>query len=73
LADHGANGVTHRKVDRQAGVPDGTTSFYFRTRLALLRGVAERPAALRRARNWPRWSCGPALSRGEAEPRHGTS
>lgn len=46
LADHGANGVTHRKVDRQAGVPDGTTSFYFRTRLALLRGVAERVAEL---------------------------
>ena len=46
MADHGANGVTHRKVDRQAGVPDGTTSFYFRTRLALLRGVAERVAEL---------------------------
>lgn len=46
MADHGANGVTHRKVDRQAGVPDGTTSFYFRTRLALLRGVAERLAEL---------------------------
>ena len=46
LADHGANGLTHRKVDRAAGVPDGTTSFYFRTRLALLRGVAERVAEL---------------------------
>ena len=46
LADHGANGLTHRKVDRQAGVSDGTTSFYFRTRLALLRGVAERVAEL---------------------------
>ena len=46
LADHGANGLTHRKVDRQAGVPDGTTSFYFRTRLALLRGVSERVAEL---------------------------
>jgi DNA-binding transcriptional regulator YbjK len=46
LANHGANGLTHRKVDRQAGLPDGTTSFYFRTRLALLRGVAERVAEL---------------------------
>jgi DNA-binding transcriptional regulator YbjK len=46
LADHGANGLTHRKVDRQAGVPDGTTSFYFRTRQALLRGVSERVAEL---------------------------
>lgn len=46
MADHGANGVTHRRVDRQAGVPAGTTSFYFRTRLALLRGVAQRVAEL---------------------------
>lgn len=38
--------MTHRKVDRAAGVPDGTTSFYFRTRSALLRGVAERVADL---------------------------
>ncbi|RDH79639.1 TetR family transcriptional regulator [Mycolicibacterium moriokaense] len=46
LADHGATGLTHRKVDREAGVPDGTTSFYFRTRQALLRGVADRVAEL---------------------------
>jgi AcrR family transcriptional regulator len=46
LADHGAKGLSHLKVDRKAGVPDGTTSFYFRTRSALLRAVAERVAEL---------------------------
>jgi len=44
LAADGAKGLSHLKVDRKAGVPDGTTSFYFRTRSALLRAVAERLA-----------------------------
>jgi DNA-binding transcriptional regulator YbjK len=46
LADDGAKGLSHLKVDRKAGVPNGTTSFYFRTRSALLRAVAERLADL---------------------------
>ena len=46
LADDGAKGLSHLKVDRKAAVPDGTTSFYFRTRSALLRAVAERLAEL---------------------------
>jgi DNA-binding transcriptional regulator YbjK len=46
LAREGAKGLSHLKVDRKAGVPDGTTSFYFRTRSALLRAVAERLAEL---------------------------
>ncbi len=46
LADEGAKGLSHLKVDRKAGVPDGTTSFYFRTRSALLRAAAERSAEL---------------------------
>lgn len=46
LAQDGAKGLSHLKVDRRAGVPDGTTSFYFRTRSALLRAVAERLAEL---------------------------
>jgi AcrR family transcriptional regulator len=33
-------------VDGRAGVPDGTTSFYFRTRSALLHAVAERMVEL---------------------------
>lgn len=46
LAHDGAKGLSHLKVDREAGVPDGTTSFYFRTRSALLRAAAERLAEL---------------------------
>ncbi|OBI80151.1 TetR/AcrR family transcriptional regulator [Mycobacterium sp. 1245805.9] len=46
LAQDGAKGLSHLKVDREAGVPDGTTSFYFRTRSALLRAAAERLAEL---------------------------
>jgi DNA-binding transcriptional regulator YbjK len=42
LADKGARGLTHRKVDHAAGVPDGTTSFHFRSRAALLDGVVDR-------------------------------
>ena len=41
LARDGARGLTHRAVDAQAGEPPGTTSRYFRTREALLRGVLE--------------------------------
>jgi DNA-binding transcriptional regulator YbjK len=46
LADDGAKGLSHLKVDARAGVPDGTTSFYFRTRSALLRAIAERMVEL---------------------------
>ncbi|HXY67565.1 MAG TPA: TetR/AcrR family transcriptional regulator [Mycobacterium sp.] len=46
LADDGAKGLSHLKVDARAGAPDGTTSFYFRTRSALLRAVAERMVEL---------------------------
>jgi DNA-binding transcriptional regulator YbjK len=46
LADDGAKGLSHLKVDARAGVPDGTTSFYFRTRSALLHALAERMVEL---------------------------
>jgi DNA-binding transcriptional regulator YbjK len=42
LAEDGARGVTHLRVDRRAGVADGTTSFYYQTRSALLRGATDR-------------------------------
>ncbi|ANY21441.1 TetR/AcrR family transcriptional regulator [Gordonia terrae] len=42
LADTGARGLTHRAVDRAAGVPVGTTTNYFRSRSALLTGLVER-------------------------------
>jgi hypothetical protein len=34
--------VTHLRVDRQAGFADGTTSFYYQTRNALLRATIDR-------------------------------
>ena len=46
LAEHGSRGLTHGRVDRGAGVPDGTTSYYYRTRDALLRGVGKRVAEI---------------------------
>ncbi len=42
LGEHGARGLTHRAVDRQAGIPTGTTSNYFPTRSDLVLGAAER-------------------------------
>lgn len=42
LANEGARGLTHRAVDRVAGVPVGTTSNYFRNRSALITGMVER-------------------------------
>jgi DNA-binding transcriptional regulator YbjK len=46
LADTGIAGVTHRQVDDRAGLPAGTTSNYFRTRLALLEATAARTVEL---------------------------
>lgn len=42
MAEAGVHGVTHRTVDRRAGLPAGTASNYFRTREALLVACAER-------------------------------
>ena len=42
----GVGGVTHRQVDERAGVPPGTTSNYFRTRLTLLEATAGRVVEL---------------------------
>jgi DNA-binding transcriptional regulator YbjK len=46
LAQSGGRGLTHRAVDRAAGVAEGSTSYYFRTRDSLLRAVVERLADL---------------------------
>ncbi|MGM7648803.1 TetR/AcrR family transcriptional regulator [Nocardia sp. JW2] len=42
LGTRGSRGLTHRAVDQAAELPAGSTSNYFRTREALLCGVAER-------------------------------
>jgi DNA-binding transcriptional regulator YbjK len=46
LAREGSRGLTHRAVDRTAGVPEGSTSYYFRTRLDLLRAIVRRMSDL---------------------------
>src|SRR4051812_7660319 len=35
-------GLTHRAVDQAAGLPEGSCSYYFRTRQSLLRAALER-------------------------------
>lgn len=42
LAQDGSRGLTHRAVDEAAGVPNGTTSNYFRSREALITGLVDR-------------------------------
>ncbi|MEV7180030.1 TetR family transcriptional regulator C-terminal domain-containing protein [Kitasatospora sp. NPDC093679] len=49
LANEGIRGLTHRAVDRAAGMPTGTTSAYFRTRSALLTGLVTRLVQLDQA------------------------
>jgi DNA-binding transcriptional regulator YbjK len=46
LAREGARGLTHRAVDAELGLPNGSTSYYFRTRAALLRAAAQHLIAL---------------------------
>ncbi len=44
VADEGLRGLTHRAVDRRAGLPEGTCSAYLRTRRALQLALAEHVA-----------------------------
>jgi DNA-binding transcriptional regulator YbjK len=46
LARDGMRGLTHRAVDRAAGLPEGSASYYFRTRQTLLQATVERLAEL---------------------------
>lgn len=48
LAGEGGRGLTHRAVDRLAGLPEGSTSNYFPTREALLTGAMMRLVELDR-------------------------
>jgi DNA-binding transcriptional regulator YbjK len=41
LGEEGMRSFTHRRVDRRARLPEGSTSNYFRTREALLAGAVE--------------------------------
>ncbi|MGC5585827.1 MULTISPECIES: TetR/AcrR family transcriptional regulator [Ornithinimicrobium] len=41
VGTQGLKALTHRRIDERADLPPGSTSNYFRTRDALLRGVAD--------------------------------
>ncbi|WP_265447845.1 TetR/AcrR family transcriptional regulator [Flexivirga meconopsidis] len=41
VGQSGMRGLTHRAVDREAGLPEGTCSVYYRTRLALLTALTD--------------------------------
>lgn len=45
IAARGVRALTHRAVDAELGLPDGSTSYYARTRLDLVRLVVHRLAA----------------------------
>lgn len=45
IADQGLKGLTHRAVDRHAGLPEGSCSAYWRTRNALQAALTEYVAA----------------------------
>jgi len=49
LAEHGMRGLTHRAVDAAAGIAPGSTSYYFRSRSALVAGCVDRLLELDRA------------------------
>jgi DNA-binding transcriptional regulator YbjK len=42
LAEAGLRGFTHRALDRRLELPDGSTSYYFRTRELLLKAAVDR-------------------------------
>jgi DNA-binding transcriptional regulator YbjK len=46
LAERGSRGLTHRAVDETAGLPAGSTSYYFRSRAELLAAAVPRLAEL---------------------------
>lgn len=49
IAESGLRGLTHRAVDRRAGLPEGSCSAYLRTRQALLVAAAQHASASLRA------------------------
>lgn len=76
LAEAGSRGLTHRAVDARAGIAAGSTSYYFRTRLALLEGaqarIAERQLELMEVMMEQRPSTALELSRLIAANMHAT-
>jgi AcrR family transcriptional regulator len=53
VAEGGSHALSHRRIDRRLGLPEGTTSNYARTRRDLVRMVIERVADVARLRPEP--------------------
>ena len=53
LAEHGMRGLTHRAVDAAVAIAAGSTSYYFRSRAALVSGCVERLLELDLEREMP--------------------
>jgi DNA-binding transcriptional regulator YbjK len=49
IARNGVRALTHRAVDREAGIPQGSTSYHARTRLALMELIVDALAARSKA------------------------
>lgn len=63
LAEGGARSLTHRAVDAAAGLAPGSTSYYFRSREALMIAAARRLADLDLAEAVTASEAGPATAR----------
>jgi DNA-binding transcriptional regulator YbjK len=50
IGEGGLGAVTHRAVERAAGLPHGSTTYYFKTRAQLLEAAVERLLEIDRAR-----------------------
>ena len=59
LAEHGMRGLTHRAVDAAAGIAPGSTSYYFRSRSALVEGCVARLLEIDEAVEVPAVACTP--------------
>jgi len=59
LAEQGMRGLTHRAVDAAAGLPLGSTSYYFRSRAALVTGCVARLLELDLAGELPAFGAAP--------------
>ena len=61
VASRGLRGLTHRAVDAESGLPPGSTSYYLRTRHALLAACLDRLLALDERAVFPASPDSPAL------------
>jgi DNA-binding transcriptional regulator YbjK len=66
LAEQGMRGLTHRAVDAAAGIAPGSTSYYFRSRSALVTGCVARLVEIDEAVEVPEVAGAPAAGLADA-------